>query len=150
MQTWFSRTSSCQSLSARWCPRGCTERFSKRGPFANELFVADLGTTQSWGSNGSNGRIAIAILSTSITGSNCVGGVPRFFNAATGALINPGPAPNGIIGETFNVSSDCTGTGLFPIAIPFRERCKIQQFCEACACPIYLEAMHFWDLFGAA
>ena len=43
--------------------------------------------------------------------SNCVGGVPRFFDAATGALVNPGPAPTGIIGETFNVSSDCTGAG---------------------------------------
>jgi Flp pilus assembly protein TadG len=39
--------------------------------------------------------------------SNCVGGVPRFFDATTGALINPGPAPTGIIGETFNVSSAC-------------------------------------------
>ncbi len=44
-------------------------------------------------------------------GSNCVGGVPRFFDATTGALINPGPAPTGIIGETFNVSSNCTAPG---------------------------------------
>jgi Flp pilus assembly protein TadG len=44
-------------------------------------------------------------------GSNCVGGVPRFFDATTGALINPGLAPTGIIGETFNVSSACTGVG---------------------------------------
>jgi Flp pilus assembly protein TadG len=43
--------------------------------------------------------------------SNCVGGVPRFFDTATGALINPGPAPTGIIGETFNVRSACVGAG---------------------------------------
>jgi Flp pilus assembly protein TadG len=35
------------------------------------------------------------------------GGGATFFNPATGAITNPGPAPTGIIGETFNLSSNC-------------------------------------------
>ena len=34
-------------------------------------------------------------------------GVTTFFNPATGAITNPGLAPTGIIGETFNLSSTC-------------------------------------------
>lgn len=34
-------------------------------------------------------------------------GVTTFFNPATGAITNPGLAPTGIIGETFNLSSAC-------------------------------------------
>jgi Flp pilus assembly protein TadG len=44
-------------------------------------------------------------------GSPCGAGNPTFFNAATGAITNPGLAPTGIIGETFNVSSACQGAG---------------------------------------
>ena len=63
-------------------------------------------------------------------GSPCGAGNPTFFNAATGALTNPGLAPAGIIGETFNVSSACLGSGpgctpgtataglYYPVALP--------------------------------
>jgi hypothetical protein len=62
-------------------------------------------------------------------GSNCGAGNATFFNVVTGALTNPGPAPAGIIGETFNVSSDCgpgpactlgapTAGLYYPVALP--------------------------------
>jgi len=44
-------------------------------------------------------------------GSNCGAGFSTFFNATTGAITNPGQFPAGVIGETFNVRSDCTGSG---------------------------------------
>ena len=37
-----------------------------------------------------------------------------FFDKVTGAITNPGPAPTGIIGETFTMISDCTGPGCIP------------------------------------
>jgi len=47
------------------------------------------------------------------TGVAC-GGAATFFNSVTGAITNPGPAPAGIIGETFTLISDCTGPGCIP------------------------------------
>jgi Flp pilus assembly protein TadG len=44
------------------------------------------------------------------TTSNCPGKA-RFFDPTTGAIINSGQVPGGVIGETFNVSSACTGAG---------------------------------------
>ena len=47
------------------------------------------------------------------TGAAC-GGAATFFDRITGAITNPGPAPTGIIGETFTLISDCTGPGCIP------------------------------------
>ena len=47
------------------------------------------------------------------TGAAC-GGAATFFDRTTGAITNPGPAPTGIIGETFTLISDCTGPGCVP------------------------------------
>src|SRR5579864_9471786 len=47
------------------------------------------------------------------TGAAC-GGAATFFDRITGAITNPGPAPTGIIGETFTLISDCTGPGCVP------------------------------------
>jgi Flp pilus assembly protein TadG len=47
------------------------------------------------------------------TGAAC-GGAATFFDRLTGAITNPGPAPTGIIGETFTLISDCTGPGCIP------------------------------------
>jgi Flp pilus assembly protein TadG len=44
-------------------------------------------------------------------GSNCGGGFATFFDATTGAITNPGQYPAGVIGETFTVRSNCTGSG---------------------------------------
>jgi hypothetical protein len=50
-----------------------------------------------------------------VHGTACVGpGVITFFDRATGLITNPGPAPGGIIGETFTLFSDCTGPGCIP------------------------------------
>ena len=40
-------------------------------------------------------------------GSNCGGGIARFFNPTTGAIVNPGQYPTGVIGETFHMVSNC-------------------------------------------
>jgi Flp pilus assembly protein TadG len=50
-------------------------------------------------------------VNTANPGSNCGAAVPRFFDPTTGALVNPGQVPTGVIGETFNVSSSCGGAG---------------------------------------
>ena len=42
------------------------------------------------------------------------GGAATFFDRVTGVITNPGPAPTGIIGETFTLISDCTGPGCIP------------------------------------
>ena len=42
------------------------------------------------------------------------GGAATFFDPALGAITNPGPAPTGIIGETFTLISNCTGPGCIP------------------------------------
>ena len=47
------------------------------------------------------------------TGGVC-GGAATFFDRATGDITNKGPAPTGIIGETFTLFSDCTGPGCIP------------------------------------
>jgi len=47
------------------------------------------------------------------TGAAC-GGAATFFDRITGAITNPGPAPTGIIGETFTLISDCTIPGCTP------------------------------------
>jgi Flp pilus assembly protein TadG len=47
-------------------------------------------------------------------GSNCGAGFATFFNAATGAITNPGQASAGIIGEQFDLSSDC---GAGPVCV---------------------------------
>jgi len=44
-------------------------------------------------------------------GSNCGAGYSTFFSATTGAITNPGQFPAGVVGETFNLRSDCTGSG---------------------------------------
>jgi Flp pilus assembly protein TadG len=50
-----------------------------------------------------------------VHGAGCVGpGLITFFNPVTGLITNPGPAPTGIIGETFTLFSDCTGPGCIP------------------------------------
>jgi len=50
-----------------------------------------------------------------VHGAGCVGpGLITFFNPVTGLITNPGPAPTGIIGETFTLISDCTGPGCVP------------------------------------
>jgi Flp pilus assembly protein TadG len=50
-----------------------------------------------------------------VHGAGCVGpGLITFFNPVTGLITNPGPAPTGIIGETFTLISDCTGPGCIP------------------------------------
>ena len=43
-------------------------------------------------------------------GSNCGGGIARFFDPTTGAIINPGQYPTGVIGEKFHMVSNC-GSG---------------------------------------
>ena len=43
-------------------------------------------------------------------GTAC-GGSATFFDPVTGTITRPGQYPTGVIGETFNVSSSCTGTG---------------------------------------
>src|SRR6266550_5324840 len=40
-------------------------------------------------------------------GSNCGGGIARFFDPTTGAIINPGQYPTGVIGEKFHLVSNC-------------------------------------------
>jgi Flp pilus assembly protein TadG len=42
------------------------------------------------------------------------GGAATFFDRVTGVITNPGPAPTGIIGETFTLISDCTIPGCTP------------------------------------
>jgi Flp pilus assembly protein TadG len=44
-------------------------------------------------------------------GSNCAANKARFFDPVSGAIVNAGAAPTGVIGETFNVSSNCAGPG---------------------------------------
>jgi Flp pilus assembly protein TadG len=46
-----------------------------------------------------------------LAGAGCVGTAATIFDVGTGAMTRPGQTPAGIIGETFNVSSDCTGVG---------------------------------------
>jgi Flp pilus assembly protein TadG len=40
-------------------------------------------------------------------GSGCGGGIARFFDPTTGAIVNPGQYPAGVIGETFHLRSNC-------------------------------------------
>ena len=48
-------------------------------------------------------------------GSCALGTAPTFFNAATGAITNPGVAPAGVIGEGFDLLSNCgPGPGCAP------------------------------------
>lgn len=54
-------------------------------------------------------------VNTNNPGSNCGAAVPRFFDPTTGAIINPGQTPTGLIGESFNLSSNCgAGPGCIP------------------------------------
>src|SRR5215469_106144 len=46
-------------------------------------------------------------------GAGC-GGAATFFDKITGVITNPGPAPAGIIGETFTLISDCSLPGCTP------------------------------------
>jgi Flp pilus assembly protein TadG len=40
-------------------------------------------------------------------GSQCGGAIARFFDPASGAIVNPGQYPTGVIGETFDLQSNC-------------------------------------------
>jgi len=40
-------------------------------------------------------------------GSGCGVGIAKFFDPATGAIVNPGQYPTGVIGETFHLQSNC-------------------------------------------
>ena len=40
-------------------------------------------------------------------GSGCGGAIARFFDPTSGAIVNPGQYPAGIIGETFHLQSNC-------------------------------------------
>ncbi len=75
------------------------------------------------------------------TGAAC-GGAATFFDRITGAITNPGPAPTGIIGETFTLFSDCTGPGCTPGAPtttagppPILKYYPVQMSLTASACP---------------
>lgn len=51
-----------------------------------------------------------------LAGGGCGGTSSTFFDVTTGALTRPGQTPGGVIGESFTISSDCTGAG--PGCIP--------------------------------
>jgi Flp pilus assembly protein TadG len=52
-------------------------------------------------------------------GSNCGAGFATFFSVATGAITNPGQAPTGVIGEQFELQSNCgAGPGCSTPAAP--------------------------------
>ena len=78
-----------------------------------------------------------------VHGAGCVGpGLITFFNPVTGLITNPGPAPTGIIGETFTLFSDCTGPGCIPGAPtttagspPILKYYPVQMSLTASACP---------------
>jgi Flp pilus assembly protein TadG len=76
-----------------------------------------------------------------VHGAGCVGpGLITFFNPVTGLITNPGPAPTGIIGETFTLISDCTGPGCTPGAPTMTspnilEYYPVQMSLTASACP---------------
>jgi Flp pilus assembly protein TadG len=76
-----------------------------------------------------------------VHGAGCVGpGLITFFNPVTGLITNPGPAPTGIIGETFTLISDCTGPGCTPGAPTITppnilQYYPVQMSLTASACP---------------
>jgi hypothetical protein len=73
------------------------------------------------------------------------GGAATFFDRVTGAITNSGPAPAGIIGETFTLISDCTAPGCSipgpPTTIPSTspyptvKYYPVQMSLAATACP---------------
>jgi Flp pilus assembly protein TadG len=64
------------------------------------------------------------------------GSAATFFNTTTGVITNPGPAPTGIIGETFNLSSNCgAGPGCIPSGPSLGEYYPVQMPLTASACP---------------